>query len=153
MTSISYEEIFDNFLGRVSDYDFSFMDESSVNYLMSEYLQKVLSRPYVHRLFSFIDSDAEIHLLKYEMKKPVDDYTDKNFVIDILSKGMVVEWIEPQVRNKVNLSQFFGGKEQKFYSQSNHISELRAILEDTEIALRKEIRDRGSFYNSYLEES
>lgn len=113
MTSISYEEIFDNFLGRVSDYDFSSMDESSVNYLMSEYLQKVLSRPYVHRLFSSIDSDAEIHLLKYEMKKPVDDYTDKNFVIDILSKGMVIEWIEPQVRNKVNLSQFFGGKEQK----------------------------------------
>lgn len=153
MTSMSYEEIFDNFLGRVSDYDFSSMDESSVNYLMSEYLQKVLSRPYVHRLFSSIDSDDEIHLLKYEMKKPVDDYTDKNFVIDILSKGMVVEWIEPQVRNKVNLSQFFGGKEEKFFSQSNHISELRAILEDTEIALRKEIRDRGSFYNSYLEES
>lgn len=153
MTSLSYDEVFNDFLGRIADYDFSKMDESTANYLMSEYLQKVLSRPYIRRLFSSISYDKEIHLIEFEMAKAVDEDADLEFVKTILSKGMVVEWLEPQVRNRVNIAQFFGGKEQKYYSQSNHISELRALLEDTEIELRREIRDRGYIYNSYLGDS
>lgn len=151
MTSLSYDEVFDDFLGRVADYDFSTMDESTANYLMSEYLQKVLARPYIRRLFASINADKEIHLIQFEIANKVDDDADTEFVKTILSKGMVVEWLEPQVRNKVNISQFFGGKEQKYYSQSNHISELRGLLEDTERELRGEIRDRGYIYNPYLE--
>lgn len=151
MTSLSYDEVFDDFLGRVADYDFSKMDESTANYLMSEYLQKVLSRSYIRRLFSSISYDKEIHIIEFEIDNQVDDEADLEFVKTILSKGMVVEWLEPQVRNKVNISQFFGGKEQKYYSQSNHIAELRALLEDTERDLRREIRDRGYIYNPYLE--
>ena len=153
MTSLSYDEVFNDFLGRIADYDFSKMDESTANYLMSEYLQKVLSRPYIRRLFSSISYDKEIHLIEFGMAKVVDEDADLEFVKTILSKGMVVEWLEPQVRNRVNIAQFFGGKEQKYYSQSNHISELRALLEDTEIELRREIRDRGYIYNSYLGDS
>jgi hypothetical protein len=151
MTSLSYDEVFDDFLGRVADYDFSIMDESTANYLMSEYLQKVLARPYIRRLFSSVSADKEIHLIQFEVAEKVDDDADLEFVKTILSKGMVVEWLEPQVKNKVNISQFFGGKEQKFYSQSNHIAELRGLLEDTERELRGEIRDRGYIYNPYLE--
>ena len=151
MTSLSYDEVFDDFLGRVADYDFSKMDESTANYLMSEYLQKVLSRSYIRRLFNSISYDKEIHIIEFEIDNQVDDEADLEFVKTILSKGMVVEWLEPQVRNKVNISQFFGGKEQKYYSQSNHIAELRALLEDTERDLRREIRDRGYIYNPYLE--
>ena len=153
MTSLSYDEVFNDFLGRIADYDFSKMDESTANYLMSEYLQKVLSRPYIRRLLSSISYDKETHLIEFEMAKVVDEDADLEFVKTILSKGMVVEWLEPQVRNRVNIAQFFGGKEQKYYSQSNHISELRALLEDTEIELRREIRDRGYIYNSYLGDS
>lgn len=150
MTSLSYDEIFDDFLGRVADFDFSTMDESTANYLMAEYLQKVVSRPYIRRLFKSINADKEIHLIEFEMIDVVDEDSDLEFVKTILSKGMVVEWLEPQVRTKVNIAQFFGGKEQKYYSQSNHISELRGLLEDTEKELKSEIRDRGYIYNPYL---
>lgn len=150
MTSLSYDEIFDDFLGRVADFDFSTMDESTANYLMAEYLQKVVSRPYIRRLFKSINADKEIHLIEFEMTDVVDEDSDLEFVKTILSKGMVVEWLEPQVRTKVNIAQFFGGKEQKYYSQSNHISELRGLLEDTEKELKSEIRDRGYIYNPYL---
>ena len=150
MTSLSYDEVFDDFLGRVADFDFSTMDESTANYLMAEYLQKVVSRPYIRRLFKSISADKEIHLIEFEMVDVVDEDADLEFVKTILSKGMVVEWLDPQVRTKVNIAQFFGGKEQKYYSQSNHIAELRALLRDTEAELRGEIRDRGYIYNAYL---
>ena len=150
MTSLSYDEVFDDFLGRVADFDFSTMDESTANYLMAEYLQKVVSRPYIRRLFSSINADKEIHLIEFEMVDVVDEDADLEFVKTILSKGMVVEWLEPQVRTKVNIAQFFGGKEQKYYSQSNHMTELRGLFEDTEKELKAEIRDRGYIYNTYL---
>lgn len=150
MTSLSYEEVFNDFLGRVADYDFSNMDESTANYLMSEYLQKVLARPYIRRLFKTITSDPEIHSISFEMTSAIDDVADLEFVRTILSKGMVVEWLEPQVRSKKNIAQMFGGKEQKWFSQKEHLLGIRELLEETEIELRREIRDRGYIYNPYL---
>ena len=38
------------------------------------------------------------------------------------------------------------------YSQSNHLAEIRGLLEDAELDLRRTIRDRGYIYNSYLSE-
>ena len=63
---------------------------------------------------------------------------------------MVIKWLEPQVKSKVNIAQMFGGKEQKFYSQSQHLSELKDMLETEKISLNKLIRDRGSVFNPYL---
>lgn len=153
MTSLSYEEVFNDFLGNVTDYDFVTTDEDTVYEQMTEYLHKTLSQTYIRRLFSSFEKDDTIQQINFEMADVVDESSDKDFIVRVLSMGMVVEWLKPQVRNKVNISQFFGGKEQKYYSQSSHLSELRKLLEDTEIAMRKEIRDRGYIYNSYLEES
>jgi hypothetical protein len=85
------------------------------------------------------------------MKFSVDDDTDKDFVVDMLALGMVVAWLSPILRSKVNLAQKFGGSEQKFYSQAAHIAELREVCDDAKIEQRNLIRDRGYIYNSYLE--
>lgn len=153
MTSLSYEKIFNDFLGNVTDFDFPSLSQSDAYEMMTEYLHKTLSVPYVRRLFSSAQLDDAVLQFNYELEYMVDDGADLDFVRNILSKGMVVEWLKPQVRSKVNISQMFSGKEQKFFSQSAHISELRSLLEDTNLEIRKEIRDRGYIYNSYLEDS
>lgn len=151
MTSISYDDIFSYFLGGVTDYGIASLDTSDAVALMMEQLHKAVAEPYVRRLFSSIQLDDEIMTLTCEMKNVVDEVSDIEFVKLILSKGMIVEWIKPQVRSKINLSQYFGGKEQSFFSQANHIAELRGMLEDTQLDIKKSIRDRGYIYNSYLE--
>ena len=153
MTSLSYEEIFSYFLGSVTDYDIAKLDMSSAYQLMAEYLHKALAKTYCRRLFSSISLDDEVQTISFEMASVVDDEADLEFVKNILSKSMVIEWLEPQVRSKVNVAQFFGAKEQKMFSQATHLSELRGLLADTENEVRKLIRDRGYVYNSYLEES
>lgn len=150
MTSISYEDLFSDFLGNVTDYDIASMDISEAYSMMTEYLHKALSNTYIRRLFSSIQYDDSVQIFEYELVNIVDDSSDLDFVKSIITKGMVIEWVKPQVRSKLNLAQFFGGKEQKFYAQANHLSELRGLLEDTQLELRKEIRDRGYIYNPYL---
>ena len=153
MTSLSFNDIFDNFLGSITDYNIASLDKKDAYVLMSEYLYKTLSQSYIRRLFSTLSIDKDMEIISFEMKTVVDETADTDFVIGVLTKGMVVEWLKPQVRSKVNIAQMFGGKEAKWFSQAQHITELRAMLEDAQLELKKEIRDRGYIYNSYLEES
>lgn len=91
--------------------------------------------------------------MDYELKHVINRVDDDfGFVVEIISMGMVVEWLEPQVNSVLNTLQMFSGKEEKFYSQSNHLSELRGLLKDAQLKQRKLIRDRGYISNTYLSE-
>jgi hypothetical protein len=46
--------------------------------------------------------------------------------------------------------QVFGGREQKWFSQSQDLNELQNLLENAESEVRNLIRDRGFIWNSYL---
>lgn len=150
MASIDYETIFNSFLGNIVDYDLAQLDEDLANTLMKEYLRKAISQAYNYHIFSFITFDGDLETVSYEMEYPVNDFIDNEFVIYILSKAMVLEWITPQVNNTVNLAQMFTGKESKYYSQAAHLDQLRNLKSDIEVEIRRKIKDRGYVNNSYL---
>lgn len=151
MTSIDYNEIFESFLGNITEYEFNNLSLSESYALMTEYLQKAVASSYVRHIFSSVTLDDEIHQLQYEMDYVVDEESDNRFVITVLAKQMVYEWIHPQVRS-VNLTQqFFGGKEQQFFAQQSHLNQLRSLEEDTMLEVRRMIRDRGYISNTYLD--
>lgn len=150
MTSISYEDVFSYFLGNITDYQIAELEEDTANEVMKEYLQKTLADPKIYTIFSSISLGTDS--IDFEMDYEVDGGVDKYFVINILSKGMVCEWVRPQVRSKINLAQYFGGKEQTFFSQANHIGELRGLLEDTEVEIDRLLKARGYIDNEYLKD-
>lgn len=150
MPSIKYEDIFSDFLGNVSDYQIASLNMSDAYELMTEYLQKSLRQSYVRDLFKTLICDDEIQSLSYELEYEIDEERDREFIIGVLSKGMTLEWIKPQVRNKVNIMQLFGNKEGKFFAQQAHVSEMRGLQEEIRLELRKEIRDRSNIHNGYL---
>lgn len=152
MGSLEYEDLFSFFLGYVTDVYPEDIDEDDLYEVWGEYLHKAVSKTYIRRLFSSISVDDDDETVDFELKKKTDDSQDEDFVKDILAKAMVVEWLQPQVKSKLNTMQLITGKhDQTFYSQSAHISELRALLDDTKTEVRQEIRDRGFVYNSYLD--
>lgn len=149
--TLSYDEVFRSFLGNITDYKIASMTMQDAYDMMVEWLHKAFSKPYVRRLFSSSILDDTVQTFSFEMSYEVDENSDKDFAIDVLAKGMVIEWVQPQVKSGLNIAQGFFGKEQKFYSQQAHLSELRGLLEDTQLEQRKIIRDRGYIYNPYLE--
>ena len=150
MASIYYESIFKLFLGSVTDYKLASLEENDATNLMKEYLHKALSASYLRSVFSSIAFDDENQMLTYVINYPTNEDTDKDFVINAISKWMVYEWIHNIVRNITHTAQFFGGSEQKYYSQSNHLSEIRALMDDTYKEARNFVMDRGWIHNSYL---
>ena len=113
MTSIDYEEIFENFLGNITDYDFANFSISESFSIMTEYLHKALAEAYLRRIFSSITIDDVSQTITFEMAYATDENADNEFVINAISKWMVYEWLQKDVRSKNLTLQFFGTKEQK----------------------------------------
>lgn len=151
MTTLDYEAIFSSFLGDVTDYDLASLRPTDSYELMKEYLHKALAETYVARLFSSKQLDDATQEFSFELKRVIDEDADTEFVTHALAKWMVYEWVHKQVNNTALTAQFFGGKEQKWFSQSQHLSELQALQTNAYNEAYRYIMQRGYINNSYLE--
>lgn len=150
MASVTYESIFNLFLGSITDYKLASLEENDAADLMKEYLHKALGASYLRRVFSSITLDDDSQTITYTMAQPTDDESDLEFISNAIAKWMVYEWIHNQLNSVVNTSQFFGGAEQKYYSQANHMTELRELHDLLYKEARHFVMDRGWIHNSYL---
>lgn len=113
MTS-SYNDIYSRFLNKIRDYEFAGLPEPNATEQMREWLQSALSHTYIYRIFDTFSADDEIAEIEYTLKSTVDEYSDKNFVEELLSNVMVVEWISPRIKTTTLLNQMItNSKEQK----------------------------------------
>lgn len=152
MTS-EFDELYSRFYLRVEDYNIVGLEEKVVTNMMNGWIKSTLSKPYVRRLFDELDFDEDIGELEYEMKLSVSEEEDKDFVEEVIALGMVVEWLSPKYHSTLLTSQMFSNSDQKYYSQANHMTELKDMYHRAQNNLRKLIRDRGYIYNGYLVES
>ena len=148
MTSLKLDDVYSSFLDKVTDFDIVNYEEDVQKELLIGYLKGALGIPYLRAVFTTITVDDYEETINYTLK--TEDGCDEQFILELLSKGMVIKWLEPQVKSKVNIAQMFGGKEQKWFSQATHLGEIKDLLENERIELNKLIRDRGSIYNPYL---
>lgn len=140
MTS-EYNDIFSIFLGRITDYEFMKLDKNDANYLMREFLHATAARPFLRKLFNSFSFDDDMEEVVYEVRNSLGEDFDSEFVPQVLARGMVVEWLEPRVKSVLHINQMFGGKEQKYFSQAQHLSELNKTLQNEKEEVRKMIRD------------
>lgn len=151
MTSLQFVKIYSRLFSKIEAYDFIELSEDMLNEFLCNWIHSASANPYVRRLFKTFSLDDEIQEITYEMKYSVDEFADSEFVTEILTLGVVVAWLEPKINSINNIAQIFGSKEEKFFSQSQHISELRALVNDSKKQQRRMITDRGYAWNTYLD--
>lgn len=152
MTS-EYDNIFSRFYLRIQDYEIVGLEEKLVKKMLIGYMKQTLSMPYIRRLFLTMSVDDDLEEIEYEMKYATTEDEDLDFVEEVIALGMVVAWLEPKYNSTLNTSQFFSNTDLKFYSQANHMVELKNMYNLAKNNLRKIIRDRGYIYNGYLSEA
>lgn len=81
-----------------------------------------------------------------EIQEFEEDLSDLE--IELLACGMVDSWLTPMLNSTELTLQFIGGKEESYYSQANHISELRAMKEQNLLEM-----NRLHSYNTYTNNS
>lgn len=134
MASIKYDDVYSKFYTKVEAFDFLFEDMSDemIAEFMSEWLHSAVAYPYIRRLFVLVGFDDEAREFQYELKYSIDDFTDYEFVKEVLAYGMVYSWTEPKVRSITNIYQNFTSTEQKlekdtFFHSSLYWETLQCI--------------------------
>ena len=148
---LSYSTLFSRVLNKINDPKELSLDENDLLEIYTERLHSVVGKPRVRRLFSSISLDDEIQEMTFTLNNSVDEESDKDFVLEILSLGMAIEWLQPQVDSVIHTSVMIGGKEEKkvLDNHKNMIERLDSMKKEQ----NKMIRDYGYMYNSYIKES
>lgn len=137
----SYETIYNRALSKLEDPTLAMLPEEDLENMLHGYLMSAIAK---HRKCEHDLSDRDDELKQFNF-----DLSDLE--IEILSILMVREWISVQLHSVVNTLQVFGGKEEKFYSQSSHLAELRALDESLRIEAQQLSRDYSYIDNDYFD--
>ena len=125
-----YEKIYNRFSQKITDFNLVEVDDYSLDKMLLGWLNSsiVNVRKREHDLSLRDDEAQEFH----------EDLSDLE--IELLALGMKLAWIDQYLNSTELVLQFVGGKEEKYYSQSAHIAELRELRKDT-------LREMNSLHN------
>lgn len=146
--TLSYEKIFSRYRGRIDDPKELSMNADDLLEICTERLHNVIGDPRVIAKFKNIELDDEIQQMNFSLKFSNGDFLDGEFIIKLLSLGMEIEWMKPQIDSIKYTVQMLGGKEEKML-QNNY----KAMIErfdklNTEFS--KQLGMHGYINNSYV---
>ena len=113
------------------------------NELLNGYLRSTASKPMVRRLFTSFVMDDDVEEIEYELKEIMDEDSDRDFVEEVMATGMIAEWASPRYHSTLLTNQLLTNSEQRYYSQSAHLAEVKELYLKAQNDLRKLIRDRA----------
>lgn len=146
--TLSYSTLFSRVFNKIDDPKELSLDMNDLVEIYTERLHSVVGKPRVRRLFSSIVLNDKVQSMDFELNNSVDEYSDKDFVLELLILGMSIEWLQPQVDSIKHTSIMIGGKEEKkiLDNHKNMINRLDSMKNE----MNKMIRDYGYLYNSYI---
>ena len=127
----SYDEIYNKAARKITDFGLADMSDVDLEDEFYGYLDSSISQ--------FRKCKNDLSNRDDELKKFNIDLLDVEK--EILAVLMVRQWLQPQLNSVLLNAQVFSDKEQKYYSQAQHIGELRARDEDLRLEAQKLSRD------------
>ena len=114
-----YEKVYGRFLQKCTDFNLADLDNDTLREMMKEWLNSAIIRTRTSSDLSARDDEIEV----FE-----NDLTDQD--VELLSMGMVLAWLDQRIQSTEYTNLFVGGKEEKFYSPSSQLAELRNLRAD-----------------------
>ena len=131
-----YEKIYNRFSQKITDFNLADIDDYSLDGMLRGWLQSAIVNVRTSNDLSLRDDENEVFN---------NDLSDLD--IELLAMGMTMAWLDQYLNSTENVLQFIGGKEEKYYSQANHIAELRALREDIRVDMKR-LHCNGTFVNN-----
>ena len=127
-----YETIYNRFSQKITDFNLSEIDDYSLSDMLNSWLKS--------SIVNTRRCKNDLSLRDDELAEFESDLLD--IEIELLACGMVDAWVDQYLNSTDNVLRMIGGKEEKWFSEANHIAELRALKSDN-------IRRMNSLHNYY----
>lgn len=115
-----FDTVYGRFLNRISDFNLAELDDYTLNEMLKGWLHSAIVKVRTSTDLSKRDDENEV----FE-----NDLSEQD--IELLGMGMTLAWLDQRINSTEYTNLFVGGKEEKFYSPSSQLSELRALRADT----------------------
>ena len=115
----SYSDVYGRFLNTTTDFDLAELDDFTLSDMLKGWLRTAIVKV---RTSSDLSRDDTKEVFN-------NDLSDLD--IELLAIGMRLSWLDQRINSTEYTNLFVGGKEEKFYSPSSQLSELRALRADT----------------------
>ena len=114
-----YEKVYGRFLNHMSDFNLADLDDYTLNEMLKDWLHSAIVKT---RTSSDLFRDDENEVFN-------NDLSDLD--IELIAMGMRLSWLDQRINSTEYTSLFVGGKEEKFYSPSSQLAEIRALRAET----------------------
>lgn len=115
-----YSTLYNRALAQITDPLLATLPEEDFENMLHDWMMDAIVEPLVGE-YDFSDRDDELKQFNFD----ISDRDQK-----ILAIHMVRSWLRPQIASVTLTHQVFGGKEEKYYSQSAHLTEMRNLDAD-----------------------
>ena len=116
----SYGVIYDRFLNTTTDFDLAGLDDQILKNMLNGWLCSAIVKVRTETDLSARDDQKEEFAVELS-----------EMDVELLAMGMRLAWLDQRINSTEYTNLFVGGKEEKFYSPSSQLSELRALRADT----------------------
>lgn len=134
---IPYDTFTEAFLTKVTEYDFADMDQVIRDGLMDSYMKRAIAE------FKWVCSydltnTADDILREFQVTIPRSDLYE---IADIISEGMLVQWMKPFVYRQDNLENILSTRDFTTYSPAELLSRISATYADVRKTFTNMVRE------------
>jgi hypothetical protein len=123
-----YSTVTDRFLNKITDYDLVRLTEEELEEVLLEYMFSACAQ-FNTSLIDLSDRDGT-------MEQFNETLTDD--IIDILSEGMIVEWLKPKAYNSENTANYLNDRDRSLAaSPANMFKELKEALKESRAEFKR----------------
>ena len=117
----TFEEIYNQFLSKIIDYDYLTLTKEEKIILMSTRLKSALAK------FRAKKRNIEADYVLHEFNRELDDLE-----IEAIALWLIYEWITPKINNVEMFEHRLNTKEFQGFSEANHLKEMQQIRKNAE---------------------
>lgn len=123
--SVSYDLFASAFLCKVTEYDFIHLDEYDRNEIVNGYMKRACAQ--FDKICIYDLSDRDDIIRQFNINIP-DDEIDE--ILDIVSEGMLVQWMKPYVYKQDHLVHLLNTKDFTAYSPAEQFRQISNAYTD-----------------------
>lgn len=135
--SISYDVFTGAFLTKIAEFDFGKLEESVATALVDGYMRRAISAFNKICKYSLVESaDDETRTISVDMA-----VGDMDEIVEIISDGMVVQWLKPYLYQQENLQNVLNTRDFSAYSPATLLQQVRQTYEKAQRDFVQGIRE------------
>lgn len=134
--AVSYNLFTQAFLDKITEYDFLRLDDYTKNSMVDGYMKRACSR--FNHICKYDISNGDDALREFDINIPEDEIDE---ILDIVSEGMLVQWMKPYVYRADNLENVLNTADISQYSPAELLYRISNAYDECKKDFTRLMRD------------